>query len=434
MGALFATSVALGAGSAGAAGRPAVPDEPQPTAFIVVDADTGAIIATRNEHQALPASSTVKLVTALVGLERLPLESSLDVSRLDTEQPSVTIDMQEGQKWPMTDAIHALLMASANDAAYAIAENASGTVPKFTTDMQNAARRWGLVDSTLDDPAGLDAQGNGGSIMSAYDLAVVGRNALAVPVIADAAGVGQYPFTDPTGSARVLANQNDSWLSGYEGADGLKPDLTDDSKRALVASATRDGRTCVAVVLGIYDVVGWAAKLTDQCFATPVAQEKTAASLPPVRVATVDARRDAVAGFPRALGAPALGRSVAARRSNRSEVAGKRVERAAATNRATTGDTKAATTATTATAQSSGGSLFTLRNVLFLALALLVIFVLLRRRAVKRTRQRRAARQRMLADARRRGVLQVIDPESTGEVSHVSVVPRNGRPSRRSPR
>ncbi len=397
-----------------------MPDEPQPTAFIVVDADTGAIVAARNEHQPLPASSMVKLVTALVGLEQLPLKTTLDVSQLDTEQPSVTVDMQEGEKWPMTDAIHALLMASANDAAYAIAENASGSVPKFTTDMQNATRRWGLVDSTVDDPAGLDARGKGGSVMSAYDLAVVGRNALAVPVIADATKLVQYEFTDPSGSQRVLANQNETWLNGYDGANGLKPDLTDDSKRALVASATRDGRTCIAAVLGIYDVVGWAAKLIDQCFATPVTQEKTATSLPPVRVATVDARRGVVAGFPRALGAPALGATVAAKRSTRTT--------ATSTTKASTGATKAATTETADSSNaknSGGGGLFTARNLLLLAVGLLVGFVVLRRRAVKRTKQRRAARQRMLADARRRGVLQVIEPEPPDDVPHVSVVPRN---------
>ncbi|MGZ8764942.1 MAG: D-alanyl-D-alanine carboxypeptidase family protein [Acidimicrobiia bacterium] len=426
VGALVAASIALGAGAAGAAGRPVVADEPQPLAFLVADVDTGAIIAVRNEHEALPPASAMKLVTALAGLEALPLDATLSVSALAARQPAMNINMKEGQAWPLTDALHALLMASANDAAYAIAENASGSLEQFATHMQAAGKRWGLRDSALRDPAGLDADGEGfrnGSTMSAYDLAIVGRNALAVPAIAEAAKLLEYGFTDPTGLARTVPNHNDTWLAGYAGATGLKPGFTEKANRTLVASATRDGRTCVAVVLGIYDVDGWAARLNDQCFATPVAAEKGAERLPPVRVATVDARREAIDGFPRALGAPALGSAAStgsgakapnAVDSAPNEVAVARVER----------DTSDVTP-TGSTAANGGASRFTLRNLVIVALVLLVGFVVLRRRAVKRRRRRRLARQRMLADAHRRGVLHVLDPEGTGEVSHVNVVPRH---------
>jgi serine-type D-Ala-D-Ala carboxypeptidase (penicillin-binding protein 5/6) len=436
-GALIA--IAIGAAPVSAGGRPLVADEPQPLAYLVADADTGAIIAANNEHQALPPASAMKLITALAGLEQLPLDAMLSVSALAARQPAMSINMKEGQVWPLTDALHALLMASANDAAYAIAENASGSVEQFAADMQAAAKRWGLRDSTLSDPAGLDAEGEAfrnGSVVSAYDLAVAGRNALAVPAIADTAKLLEYDFIDPTGLDRSVPNHNDTWLNGYPGATGLKPGFTEKANRTLVASATRDGRTCLAVVLGIYDVDGWAARLNDQCFATPVAAETAAAKLPPVRVATVDARRQASAGFPRALGAPALGSAAVAsagsgpsdrspKDSSPTEVAGTKESRSAA------GTDPESTDASSTT--EDGTSWFTLRNVVVLALVLLGLLVLLRRRAVKRQRQRRGARQRMLADARRRGVLHVLDPESTSEVSHVNVVPRNGgRPRTRA--
>jgi D-alanyl-D-alanine carboxypeptidase (penicillin-binding protein 5/6) len=445
VGALAAASIALGGEPAVAGGRPVVPDDPQPLAYLVADADTGAIIAVRNEHQALPPASAMKLVTALAGLEQLPLDAQLSVSALAANQPAMNINMKEGQEWPLGDALHALLMASANDAAYAIAENASGSIEQFAADMQAAGERWGLRDGTLSDPAGLDAAGEGfrnGSTMSAYDLAVVGRNALAVPAIAEASKLLEYDFTDPTGLERSVLNHNDSWLNSYVGATGLKPGFTEKANRTLVASATRDDRTCVAVVLGIDDVDGWAARLNDQCFATPVADQTKSARLPPVRVATVDSRREAVAGFPRALGAPPLGSAATAGSDSTaskgnggdatpSEVARKRVER----NPTESGTSMVAEAAGATDGGASGGSSpFAPRNLLIAALALLVVVVLLRRQAVKRQRHRRAARQRMLADARRRGVLHVLDPEGTGEVSHVSVVPRNGRRPQRSRR
>jgi serine-type D-Ala-D-Ala carboxypeptidase (penicillin-binding protein 5/6) len=440
VGVLAAASITLGGGVATAAARPTLDETQLPVAYLVADADTGAIIAVRNEHQPLPPASAMKLVTALTALETLPLDATLSVSALAARQPAMNINMKEGQEWRFTDALHALLMASANDAAYAIAENASGSLEQFAATMQAAGKRWGLRDSTLNDPAGLDADGEGfrgGSTMSAYDLAIVGRNALTVPAIAEPAKLLEYQFVDPTGLDRTVPNHNDTWLNGYAGATGLKPGFTEKANRTLVASATRDGRTCVAVVLGVYDVDGWAAKLNDQCFATPVVAQKSAVRLPPVRVATVEARRAVIDGFPRALGAPALGSAAAtaadgaaadtpADETAPTEVAGKRVER----------DTTSAESTAATSEESAGGagSRFTLRNVLIVAFLLLVAFVLLRRRAVKRQRQRRMARQRMLADARRRGVLHVLDPESVGVESHVAVVPRTGRRPQRTNR
>lgn len=423
---------AVGARRAGA-------DEPVPEAYLVADLDTGNVIARLDEHEALPPASTMKLVTALTALELLPTDATVHVSALAARQPAMSINMKEGQDWRFTDALHAMIMASANDAAYAIAETAGGSLDGFAADMGNAARRWGLRDSTLTDPAGLDADGEGfrnGSRISAYDLAVVGRNALAVPEIADAAKLAEYQFTDPTGLARTVPNHDDDWLGAYPGATGLKPGYTEQANRTIVASATRDGRTCLAVVLGIYDIVGWASRLADQCFATPVAAQTSAQGrLPAVRTVTVAAKRAAVAGFPRALGSPTVGAATGASATPGTEVAGKVTTRrdrspaarsaVRATSRSSSGTDAAAVTA----ASGGGGGPFTLRNVVIVLVLLAAAFVLLRRRAVKRQRQRRMARQRMLADARRRGVLHVLDPDH----SPVSVVPRRDPrpPSRR---
>jgi hypothetical protein len=376
----------------------------------------------------------MKLMTALVGLERLPLSATLQVSAVAAAQPAMKITMGEGETWRMIDALHALLMASANDAAYAIAENASGSVEQFAADMQSAARRFGLTDSTLSDPAGLDGDGegfNGGSRVSAHDLAVIARNALAVPVIGAIAQRDEYHFVGPDGVERSVPNHNDEWLAAYDGATGLKPGFTELANRTLVATATREDRTCIAVVLGIYDVVGWARRLQDQCFATPVAAQRGSERLPAVRVATVDARMEAVTGFPRVLGAPSLAVAPAA---------GDAAPDAA--HRGGRGDGGTGAASAVASERSRAPSLFSLRNLAVAALILLVLVVVLRRRAVKQQRRRRLARQRMLADARRRGVLQVLEPDAAPHgAPTVAVVRRTTRrlpphrpPPNRSPR
>ena len=143
-------------------------------------------------------------------------------------QPENKINMKEGEVWKLNDALHSLLMSSANDAAFAIAERTSGTVEQFAKDADATARRLGARDTTFGDPAGLDDRNSfaGGTQMSAYDLAIVARNVLTVPEIANPAKLISYDFTDPAGAGRHLTNHNDGFLTTYPGATGLKTGFT----------------------------------------------------------------------------------------------------------------------------------------------------------------------------------------------------------------
>src|SRR5689334_3570470 len=160
----------------------AAPQSPPPKAFILVDAGTGRVLQSGHDHEALPPASLVKLTTALTAIERLPSTALLTVSPLAASQPAMRIGMVAGQKWKFVDVLSTLMIISANDAAYAIAENTSGSVPKFVAAETAMAHRLGMKDSTFADPAGLDdAQSyGGGPRMSAYDIAISARNALAV--------------------------------------------------------------------------------------------------------------------------------------------------------------------------------------------------------------------------------------------------------------
>ena len=397
---------------------------PEPTAltptFIVIDADTGAVIAAQDEHRAVPPASTVKLMAALVGLELLPLETTLQISPLVEAQPASKINMHVGEPWPLNDALHALLMASANDAAYAIAENAAGSLGGFAGAMARSGARMGLEDATFNDPAGLDAEGEGfrgGSLLSAFDLAIIARNALAVPEIAAAsARLEDYPFTGPDGAQRTIPNHNDPWLSGYPGATGLKVGFTERANRTFVASATRNGRTCIAVVLGISDTLGWATRLADQCFALSVSDQGGLEVLPPVRVSTVDQRQAAVAGFPRSLGAGAVGVAVAGAEVTSDVPAAPSTSSPAAiepdpTDSSTSTGSPETVPASSRSAAGSATGLVSARNAAVATMGVLATAFVLRRRQVSHQRRRRLAHQRMLADARRLGVLAVLPPD-----------------------
>ncbi|HVW33674.1 MAG TPA: hypothetical protein VHL53_14135 [Acidimicrobiia bacterium] len=284
---VVASVVATGPGTAGAQ---AAVDRPPGAAYpakawILVDADTGRVLDAFDEHEALPPASTTKLMTALVATEKLSKEATFPIRPDAAAQPAMRIGMVAGEVWSFDAALHSLMMVSANDAAYALAEAASGSLEAFGNDANAAAVRYGMVDSHFADPAGFDdaAAFGGGSRMSAYDLAIAARNVLAVPELTGMAALTQYRFDGPDGKPHVLYNHN-KLLGRYAGATGLKTGYTALAGHTFVGTATRDGRTMIAVVLNSDDTYGVAGRLMDKGFATPADAPGLAATLPPVRV------------------------------------------------------------------------------------------------------------------------------------------------------
>jgi serine-type D-Ala-D-Ala carboxypeptidase (penicillin-binding protein 5/6) len=262
------------------------PGAPYPAkAWILVDADTGKVLDALNEHEALPPASTQKIMTALVAAEKLPRGANVTVGTTAAAQAAMRIGMAPGQQWPLDAALHSLMMVSANDAAYALAEAASGSVEAFAADMNAAAARYGMVDSRFADPAGFDGtEGfNGGSRVSAYDLAVAARNFLAVPELTAIMALREFRFDGPDGLPHVLYNHN-KLLARYPGATGLKTGYTSLAGSTFVGTATRDGRRMIAVVLNTTNMYGISAALLDKGFATPADAPGLGGVLPAVRV------------------------------------------------------------------------------------------------------------------------------------------------------
>jgi D-alanyl-D-alanine carboxypeptidase (penicillin-binding protein 5/6) len=259
------------------------PGPPAARAWLLADADSGAVLDAFNEHEALPPASTQKVMTALVAAEKLPRDARITVSSVAAAQPAMKIGMSEGEQWGLHDSLHSLMMVSANDAAYALAEAASGSLEAFAADMNAAAARYGMADSRFSDPAGFDGtEGfNGGSRVSAYDLAIAARNYLAVPELRAIVGLTEYRFDGPA-KPHVLRNHN-KLLARYPGANGLKTGYTSLAGNTFVGTATRDGRTLIAVVLNSTNMYGVAASLLDKGFATP-SDAGIGVPLPAVRV------------------------------------------------------------------------------------------------------------------------------------------------------
>src|SRR5262249_19630906 len=126
------------------------------------------------------------------------------------------VGMKPGQRWPLTIALHALLISSANDAAYALAERVGVSVERFAVIMGAAATQMGMTDHpVLRDPAGLDGREGaaGGNLMSAWDMAIAARDLMANRALASIVALKRFRFTGPDGVVYALANHNRAFLN-----------------------------------------------------------------------------------------------------------------------------------------------------------------------------------------------------------------------------
>ncbi len=260
---------------------------PPASSYVLVDVRTGNVLAAYNEHLRLSPASLTKVLTALIGVRYLAPGAGVPGTPVSESAYPNLANMEIGVSWPLVNVLQAMLVYSANDAAYALAQRVSGSLASFSRVMQRAAVQMGMTDHpVLHDPAGLD--GNigfeGGNLMSARDLAIAGRALLRVPELAHIVTDRSVTFTDPTGLVHDLPSMNWWFLRAYPGAIGLKTGYTVQAGNCIMAAATRNGRTMLAVVMKGYNMQQTAMDLLNQGFATPVAKEPTADRLPAVRL------------------------------------------------------------------------------------------------------------------------------------------------------
>jgi D-alanyl-D-alanine carboxypeptidase (penicillin-binding protein 5/6) len=257
----------------------------EPAGWILVDADTGAVLGGRDTRSPRLPASTIKLFTALVAVQRLPADEPIPISERAAGMPARRIAVGAGQTWDLEDLLASMLTVSANDAAVAVAERVGGgSLAGWEAAADVAAAGLGLEDGPdLSDPAGLDDEfSNGeGSRISPRDLAIVGRAVLEEPALMEMVAIDEHLFTGGDGIVHSVDRRN-QLLDLYPGAIGMKTGLTDAAGRCLVAAATRDGRTMLAVLLDAPDMYLTAATLLDRGFALPVTAQTDLPTLPAV--------------------------------------------------------------------------------------------------------------------------------------------------------
>jgi len=242
---------------------------PAPKAAIVVDATSGGILEAHNDRTPVGVASTIKLLTALVVRRQVRPTDEVSISPRAEAMPARKINVKAGQRWTGDALMHAMLLASANDAAVALAEQAGGgSTDGYEALFRAEAARLRLQDHPiLHDPAGLDDESSvsGGNLISARDLAVVARAFLRTPDLAKIVQLSEYRFLGGDGLDHRVEN-HDRFLQSYTGALGLKTGYTKRSGYSLVAAARRSGRTLIAVVIDSPNMYQQAGEMLDRGF------------------------------------------------------------------------------------------------------------------------------------------------------------------------
>jgi serine-type D-Ala-D-Ala carboxypeptidase (penicillin-binding protein 5/6) len=262
---------ALGAcGDVATPGAPPVPPEVTAAGFVLADLDTGAVLAARAPHARQRPASTLKVLTALVAIDRLDPDAAVAGAPEDLSVDGSRAGIGPGGTYTVRQLLAGLLLNSGNDTAEALARAMGGDAAMVAA-MTETARRLGALDTRPATPSGLDGPG---MATSAYDLALLFRDALRKPLFAETIATRAIPFPgygDRPGF--VLSNVN-PLLFRYPGTIGSKTGFTDAARHTIVGAAECNGRRLVVAVVRAENapVVNWrqATALLDYGFALPV--------------------------------------------------------------------------------------------------------------------------------------------------------------------
>lgn len=268
-------------------GRAEVPYKPEApfTAAVLMDSDSGEVLFAQNENTPWPPASMVKMMTVLLAMEQvragqLSLDDPIPTSAWASKMGGSQVYLSEGESFPLRDMLAAIMISSANDASMAVAERIGGTSDGFVEMMNKRAQELGMKNSEFHSPHGLPpATDQKPDLMSATDLAILGRKLTEFPEVMQWAGSSEAPFR---GGQFTMRNTN-HLVRTYKGATGLKTGYYAAAGFEVTATASRDGLNLIAVVLGVPTKAGSfdeAGKLLSKGFAGWKAIEPVKAGQP----------------------------------------------------------------------------------------------------------------------------------------------------------
>lgn len=224
---------------------PVPPDGITAQSWLLADMSTGAVLAALDPHGRQRPASVIKVLLAMVVAKELAPDSTVAATAEDTSQECTCVGLRPGAEYTVEQMLQALVMASGNDVAHALARRLGG-VPSAIRKMNALAAELGALDTRAVTPSGLDAPGTS---TSAYDVALIYREAMKYPDFVTAVMKQRIDFPAPDGSGTVPVVNDNRLLTTYEGALGGKSGFTDDAQHTYVGAAERNGKRLVVVLL-----------------------------------------------------------------------------------------------------------------------------------------------------------------------------------------
>lgn len=224
--------------------------EVKATGYIVTDLQTGTVLFGNNaDAQGAPAD-LVKVMTAILAIESGKLDTEVKVNTLPdvsgTNAP--TVHLVKGERYIMRSLVEVMLVASANDAAYVVAEGVSGSIDKFVALMNEKAKTLGMSNTVFKNPNGQDAEDQ---VTTAADMAKLAAYAMQNDTFRTMVKTQQVNWKGVS-YEKPLANTNQLFTIMSE-ATGVQSGYTDAAQYTLIGSAKKDNRELVGVILGASD-------------------------------------------------------------------------------------------------------------------------------------------------------------------------------------
>jgi serine-type D-Ala-D-Ala carboxypeptidase (penicillin-binding protein 5/6) len=241
-------------------------------AAILIDAGSGTVLFEKDSHHPWPPASMTKMMLMLIVAERVrdgslhwddPIPTSAWASRIGGSQ----VYLKQGEVFPLSEMMQAVVIHSANDAATAVAEAIAGTSAAFVDLMNARAKELGMHDTLYQSVHGLPpGKGQQPDMSSAYDLSLVARELVKFPEIIKWSSTREAPFRQ---GAMTLTNTN-RLVRETNWVDGLKTGFYREAGFNVTATAQRDGLRLIAVVQGApqkHECFAEAARLLGKGFA-----------------------------------------------------------------------------------------------------------------------------------------------------------------------
>ncbi|HOP86830.1 MAG TPA: D-alanyl-D-alanine carboxypeptidase family protein [Syntrophorhabdaceae bacterium] len=222
-------------------------------AFIVTEASTGRMLEGENIHEKRPPASVTKLMLAYIVMDKLNkkeinLTDKITISKEASKIGGSQVYLKEGEVFTLEDLMKATLIASGNDAAYAVAEYVAGSKDEFVKLMNEKAKALGMNDTEFNSVHGLPpSKGQKEDLSSCHDLAILAKELLKYPKIIEWTSIKSEGFRD----GKFIMNNHNKLLTKMPGiVDGLKTGYYRETGFNIVATGKKDELRFIVVVMG----------------------------------------------------------------------------------------------------------------------------------------------------------------------------------------